>query len=116
MEKRYITLILIPILLSCFTGCASIYSRGWHKDELYPGVSQDLKSIAVSTSGGRSFAMDSLIDLPFSFALDTILLPFDAFSYFKEGRYRRKPIKKRTTEPADINITSSGNETIQSGQ
>jgi uncharacterized protein YceK len=114
MEKRYIAVILISVLFLCLTGCASIYSRGWEKGSLYPGTGEDLKEIRDSTSGGRSFAMYSLIDLPFSFVLDTVLLPFDAFSYFKEGRH--KPVRKSTTEAVDINVSPPANATIKSAQ
>ena len=113
MEKKYIAVILIPVFFLCLTGCTSIYSRGWETGRLYPGVSQDLKEIRDS-SGGKSFAMHSLIDLPFSFVLDTILLPFDAFSYFKENRHR--PVKKSTTEAVDANAPLFVNETIQNSQ
>ena len=120
MNKRYIVVILIPILFLSLAGCASLGARiGFMgtppNDRLYPGTQDDWRQVSYSC-GGKSFAMDAFIDLPFSFVLDTIMLPFDAFAYFKEGRHSHRPVKKTTTEAIHTSIISTGNETIQSGQ
>jgi uncharacterized protein YceK len=124
MEKRYILVSLIPILCFSLTGCASIGARcelygSPPNDQLYPGTRFDWKQVSDSL-GGEHFAMFWFIDLPFSFILDTIMLPFDAFAYFKEGRPSHKPVKKTTTEAIEesmrTRVTPSGNATIQSGQ
>ncbi len=114
MEKLYISVILISILCFSFIGCASLGSRidfmggTLSDDKFYPGTRYDLKEVSDSC-GGKSFAMTDFIDIPFSFVLDTIMLPFDVF-------LRHEPVKRTKTEAIRHTVTSPGNETIQSGQ
>ncbi len=69
MKKRLLIIFSVSILVS--TGCSSIKSRSdGTQSGLYPGVKADLDGSSESSAA-------SILDLPFSFALDTVLLPFD---------------------------------------
>ena len=74
MKKLLLITFSAAVLVS--TGCGSIESRSdGTQSGLYPGVKADL-------DGPSSAA--SIVDLPFSFALDTVLLPIDILgSVFK---------------------------------
>ncbi len=69
MKKLLLIIFSVAILVS--TGCSSIKSRSdGTQSGLYPGVKADLDGSSESSAA-------SILDLPFSFALDTVLLPFD---------------------------------------
>ena len=69
MKKLLLIIFSVAILVS--TGCSSIKSRSdGTQSGLYPGVKSDLDGSPESPAA-------SILDLPFSFALDTVLLPFD---------------------------------------
>jgi uncharacterized protein YceK len=75
---------LLPIATGCIfmaSGCSSVMSHTGDYQGLYPGSKSDVNMIA---SDETSWAMTPLLilDLPFSAALDTLLLPYD---YYKKG-------------------------------
>jgi len=87
-KKKYIAIIVILISLLYLTGCASIdYRTGrpaYHVSPgTYPGVRNDIAQL--SRGGSDSMGMVpgwvyntvAIIDLPFSFILDTLCLPYD---------------------------------------
>lgn len=73
-------LFLILILTLTSTGCGSIISRTLpgqgHGSQYYPGVQWDLRDTA--------WKYLTIIDLPLSLVVDTLLLPVD----MKHGPYR----------------------------
>ena len=81
MTKRSLLICLGLVVLFLQTGCFSISERtdpGWLSKDVnyYRGTHFDywiLNSEGATTVG----TVVCLIDLPFSFALDTILVPFD---------------------------------------
>ena len=89
MEVRYVRY-AIPLFF-LFTGCASIDSRskeyGYYiSPGIYPGVRTDVKQIGDIAKGRADPFIQSaafivmpvsLLDVPFSFVLDTLLLPYD---------------------------------------
>ena len=76
MRKLLLITFSAAILVS--TGCGSIESRSdGTQSGLYPGVKADL-------DGPSSAA--SIVDLPFSFALDTVLLPIDILGSVFKGK------------------------------
>ena len=90
-------LTLFFILLLFLTGCGSMYARGNNYPGVYRGVKEDMNSIT-----GPSFDIElpgifkiiPLVDLPFSFALDTILLPVDLM----QGKGDKKGLEANKTE------------------
>ena len=74
------------------TGCASIgaHSEGPRPDP-YAGVRADADSIAhLAKHPSQSWA---IIDLPFSFVWDTLVLPCDVIARILESRYEAKKEK-----------------------
>lgn len=71
---------LATLVLFLLTGCGSIISRTFpgqgHGHQFYPGVQWDLRDTA--------WKYITIIDLPLSMVVDTILLPVDA----RHGPYR----------------------------
>ncbi|WP_318369603.1 YceK/YidQ family lipoprotein [Enterobacter sp.] len=82
--KRYKWAGIFLLILST-TGCSSVITRAGEYDKyyVYPGVrsSADQLSNHNSTSSSSSVNPLLIIDLPFSFILDTVLLPADAIIY-----------------------------------
>ena len=89
--KKMKYLVLTLSLLLCITGCASIDYRScdYHRlPGIYPGVRYGIRGM-----GGGIFmwhgpewvyATMSILDLPLSFALDTICLPYDVINNWEE--------------------------------
>lgn len=85
--KKIIHCSTIIALIIVFTGCASIHqrSRYYSPPERYPGVEEDISAMRSHDSISRAWGpvasfiatATSIIDIPFSFVLDTILLPYD---------------------------------------
>ncbi|NDL61938.1 YceK/YidQ family lipoprotein [Acerihabitans arboris] len=71
---------LIAMTLFLLTGCGSIISRTFpgqgHGNQYYPGVQWDLRD--------TPWKYITIIDLPMSMVVDTILLPVD----MRHGPYR----------------------------
>lgn len=107
--------IFIPIsfVLTCITGCASFNARtspcyndmncnprGDVHVQVYPGVESDISELVEGdchmkkshTSRTTSLIL-SIIDLPFSFMLDTVLLPFDLI--IREKNYTPTKTKEK---------------------
>ena len=79
MKKLLLITFLSTILAS--TGCSSIDARsGGTQSGLYPGVKQSKENYDTRGSGGVAGILAlpyAILDLPSSFALDTVLLPLD---------------------------------------
>lgn len=98
-EKRFVVISVIFILLSCLAGCASIdyrakyYADGVSRPGIYPGVREDID--ALSGYNGDFMGMlpewfydaVTILDLPFSFAVDTLCMPYDLFRNWERNVY-----------------------------
>lgn len=66
-------IILIGVMVMLLSGCGSIISRTiagqGHGNQYYPGVQWDVRDSA--------WRYVTILDLPFSLLLDTLLLPID---------------------------------------
>jgi len=109
------TYLIGSILLLVTSGCASVLSRqNWREPGIaryvYPGVSLDAQIIAES--GGRqpddpwgSFGVIAvpfcLIDLPLSFAVDTVILPYDVAMVTIGGKTRTGRSRAKDNESAE---------------
>lgn len=95
----------------CLTGCISVLSRR-ESDvfRVYPGVRNDwellLESREQQTGGShqlnegltRIITTVAIIDLPFSFIMDTVLLPLDAvFLILQDEKLENAPVGKSNT-------------------
>ncbi|WP_410015770.1 YceK/YidQ family lipoprotein [Sodalis sp. C49] len=73
-------ILLLTLVLFLLTGCGSIISRTFpgqgHGHQYYPGVQWDLRD--------TPWKYITIIDLPLSMVVDTILLPVD----MRHGPYR----------------------------
>ena len=95
MKKIYINLLLSVLIIPFFTGCASLSYRmnpseydHYIEPGVYPGVRLDSDNIE-NNSTYKSTASNkypqplisgiSIFDLPLSFILDTVCLPYDMF-------------------------------------
>ncbi len=84
--KKLILILVVLILSVYFIGCVSSAVRQGGYHGLYPGVREGIDhiedpwpSMPLGLYFGSSFLRTFfLIDLPFSFAMDTFLLPSDA--------------------------------------
>ena len=86
-ERTFIIALITLLTLLTFTTCSSIVVRQKPPFHPYPGATQDAENLAYAFDGegsGKAIAFWLfplfLIDLPLSFALDTILLPIDLFN------------------------------------
>jgi uncharacterized protein YceK len=109
LDKNNFTIIMIAVFLVNLAGCVSIDSRSHGGCRgLYPGVTEDI--VIIKTGGAcmdicfpTAERIFSIIDLPFSFALDTICLPFDAFQKCeKKEEQLLKKYNDIETEPKNI--------------
>ena len=80
LQSLVIALNLVLVALSC-TSCASMTARSEPRTEkFYPGVKNDLYYLQnPDAQGYGSLTWLNAVDLPFSFLLDTLLLPIDVF-------------------------------------
>lgn len=74
MVNGFIKAGVISVVVLCQSGCGSIISRTFpgqgHGNQYYPGVQWDVRD-----SGWRIL---TILDLPLSLVVDTLLLPVDA--------------------------------------
>ncbi|MFH0854751.1 MAG: YceK/YidQ family lipoprotein [bacterium] len=119
IKKNYITLIVFIIVSSQIAGCGSITYRTrpaikgmYVSPELsravYPGVRRDIYQIKDTSSaakwigqgGATFFCITSILDIPLSFVIDTLCLPYDIFQSDKESikqneeDYNKEELKK----------------------
>ena len=108
--------LLIVLLMLSQTGCGTLLSQalqpnsppcgGKYVPSIYGGTRID--GLAIAVIGGLSFvdlpksaillplAPLPLVDLPFSLAFDTILLPLSATQHFNKKRHCFTPLKMNT--------------------
>ena len=90
--------VLLPLVTGCaflsVSGCSSVMSHTGGHQGYYPGTRADVSMIS---SDDTSWAMTPLllIDLPFSAALDTLLLPYD---YYRSGKVTTRDRVKASEE------------------
>jgi len=85
-------IILLILVLLCSSGCATIYTQAadidcdnkcYNISHIYSGTSSDLCEIQSNTSSPLNGYI--LVDLPFSFVLDTVILPFTIYKQNTKG-------------------------------
>lgn len=97
MKSSFLKIIILSMVIPYFTGCASLQYRAgesYISPGIYPGVRTDIDNIKSSHNPPaeaefvyKSMAILSIFDLPFSFIMDTICLPYDIFqSLLKKGK------------------------------
>lgn len=84
MRRFYYILALASPLL--FSGCVSVLTRVYssNKSQVYIGTRTDVSGLFAHDTGPGSPHLERLLaipDLPFSFAFDTICLPFDVYDW-----------------------------------
>ena len=119
--KRTMATILLTSAIASASGCCSVSMRNYPYPEkdgpvryVYPGASIDLEGIAspftkqppndsMATQLNCLFIPFALIDLPFSFVLDTLCLTYDIYKVTAGGMTRRgvpKEENKDRQQPA----------------
>ncbi|WP_347253826.1 YceK/YidQ family lipoprotein [Leminorella grimontii] len=90
---RFLITSIILLTTLFLTGCGSIITRSTHYDNyyVYPGVRESVKELNYQCGAGGVAAMGCIgnglvkpfiiIDLPFTFVVDTVLLPVDGIIY-----------------------------------
>lgn len=72
--NRFMKFIVVSVAILLLSGCGSIISRTvpgqGHGNQYYPGVQWDVRDGA--------WRMLTILDLPLSLVMDTLLLPVDA--------------------------------------
>ena len=93
------------LLLTCsgafLVGCTSldVHSEVDRKPYLYPGVREDFREIRRVWSGPFFFLVCyNVIDTPFSFVIDTLYLPFDAY-YQHQVRAYQESLRRFPPDP-----------------
>ena len=85
MKKLLLPITVMTILVVGAASCSSINARSKGKQSgLYPGVKAGKE--AYEKADGITENSTSIIDLPFSFALDTALLPLDLLGVISKGK------------------------------
>ena len=90
--KKQLPIFITLIVLVCGSGCASVINRTFlysdYQGKVYPGVRTDLKCICRPFDHTRHnkdagqyllAPLIGILDMPFSFVFDTLLLPVDVF-------------------------------------
>ena len=112
-ERIGVIIVLAIVIIPLLTSCASIFTRRVAGNEpelprIYPGVTTSLHFIGIMPDSASHINNDpfafvacafggiGIIDLPFSFALDTILLPTDLI--FGPGAIIAVPKPKQPSE------------------
>ncbi len=92
-RKILLSLRMSALVLFVLPGCATIYTQNYSKNDndvcetcmdvsrIYSGTAYDLCYIA----SGSPMMLYNVIDLPFSFVADTILLPFTVYQQHDRG-------------------------------
>ena len=105
-RKLLLPLTLLAIVLFIPQGCATIYTQNYSKKDndiceicmdvsrIYSGTAYDLCYIA----NGSPMMLYSIIDMPFSFVADTILLPFTVYQQHDRGSICTEPNINNTEE------------------
>lgn len=85
MKKLLLPITVMTIIVVGAASCSSINARSKGKQSgLYPGVKAGKE--AYEKADGITENSTSIIDLPFSFALDTALLPLDLLGVTSKGK------------------------------
>ena len=85
MKKLLLPIMVMTVLVMGAASCSSIDARSKGKQSgLYPGVKAGKE--AYEKADGITENSTSIIDLPFSFALDTALLPLDLLGVTSKGK------------------------------
>ena len=85
MKKLLLPITVMTILVVGAASCSSINARSKGKQSgLYPGVKAGKE--AYEKADGITENSTAIIDLPFSFALDTVLLPLDLLGVISKGK------------------------------
>ena len=85
MQKLLLPITIMAALVIGATSCSSLNARSKGKQSgLYPGVKADKE--AYEKADGITENSTAIIDLPFSFALDTALLPLDLLGVTSKGK------------------------------
>jgi len=101
-----------PLIIVCFalSGCGSLAYRtnqpAYVRPGLYPGVRLDAHVLSQDSQGSGDWSpvwlnemvkLCSLLDMPFSFLVDTLLIPFDLSPENSESEGERdNPLKGDT--------------------
>ena len=94
MKKLLLPIMILIALVIGSTSCSSIDTRSKGKQSgLYPGVKAGKE--AYEKADGITENSTAIIDLPFSFALDTVLLPLDLLGVTSKGEKGKadKPVE-----------------------
>ncbi len=106
---KYLACIVVFLLLN--SGCAAVFTRFDGKPKVYSGIKADIdfllspdsteeRSDVTECCAYSLVASMALLDLPFSFVLDTILLPVALF----EIHDREKKERKKDIAPVDTPV------------
>ncbi|APC10037.1 MULTISPECIES: YceK/YidQ family lipoprotein [Providencia] len=93
ISARLLTLI-IPVILS---GCSSIMTHAGPSEGYYPGSKNSIKMIKDDETGWVVRPLLA-IDLPFSFIMDTLLIPLD---YSRSNNDSKEDSPKKRLEELD---------------
>ena len=86
MNKTLPIYLSITLLVMIVSGCASTVSRAFSDPSeavFYPGIKGNYEYLTNTDSDFGERAILGVVDIPFSLVLDTVLLPFDTYDYFK---------------------------------
>lgn len=100
IKRNYFKIVGLLLLSSSSLGCASLMTRGLGSEdaswpEFYAGVGADLGAIVMGGKIGEGPEWPiplAIVDLPFSFAMDTICLPYDWFKAEKKSQAKKTVI------------------------
>jgi uncharacterized protein YceK len=99
--------ILLTFSGAFLVGCSSleVHSAWDRKPHLYPGVREDVDEIARLWSGPFGFCLVwiPVIDMPFSFVVDTLYLPFDAH-YKHQVSMHQESLKRFPPDPNPLKV------------
>ena len=90
MKKSLLSITIMAAFIIGSTSCSSIDARKkGSQSGVYPGVKAGTE--AYKKADGITENSLSVIDLPLSFALDTVLLPFDLLGITSKSKEAEKP-------------------------
>ena len=90
MKKSLLSITIMAAFIIGSTSCSSIDARKkGSQSGVYPGVKAGTE--AYKKADGITENSLTIVDLPLSFALDTVLLPFDLLGITSKGKEAEKP-------------------------
>ena len=91
--KQILKVVCLTCVSVLISGCASMLERAFTPPDhvnFYPGIGANYDILTDENEDASIRFFGGVVDFPFSLVLDTILLPWETYDYFKYKHEDRK--------------------------